>query len=618
MAENKSKSQIETDKTKCFLSIPYSEKFERLRQTINSALEKVGFSSLRFEPLAGFSMQEALSNNISEADFVIADLTGSNPNIFYEIGLAQAKEKRIILLIQQDDLQNVPTDLKGLLFLTYEATSLGLRILQEKLISTLENLSKYPQKSLFDSSTGISTSSFFVDWSKLESRDIENLVNELLIQMGFLNVEWIKEKSGIELIAELPKRDPDGFDYKDVWLISFGHRYPFEMMLKELRHDLNYVTNRLIFRNKRFLGRENLFRSGEASITMLFVLIGEPFQKNLFDFDEINEINYRNRSMNLRVRVWDESYLTSLVYKYSYLGIKYFSDESRSLSKYRKTPEELNRENVKLLNELRQKIKDLNEANDKIVRLERDAVWKDVSFSAAHKMGNPIFAIETNLESLLRRINSQKTDEAIQIVDNIKISVEKAKGIVDQFKSLAKAQKISPIPTFLYPFFEDVCREVNNCGVSCEINCSKDLKVDVDPERLSECFDELTLNAIHFFKERQKKKVIQIEAIECIDDLPFLDSTRKYILIHFRDNGIGVPIEFKDKIFDAFITTRIQGTGLGLALVRTIIEGHGGAIREVGFPKKGADFEIYLPLSDKNINLKQPKGVIKNGKNIDS
>ena len=435
--------------------------------------------------------------------------------------------------------------------------------------------------------------------------------------MGFLNVEWIKEKSGIELIAELPKRDPDGFDYKDVWLVSFAHRHPPEMMLMDLREDPGYFIHRL-FRNKRLFEREKLLSSSNASITLLLVLIGESNQKSLFDFNELQEYSYRNRGMNLRVRIWDESYLTSLVYKYSHLGIKYFSDESRSLSKYRKTPEELNRENIRLLEAERKLTKELEEVNNKIVRLERDAIWKDISFTAAHKIGNPIFAIETNLEPLQKRINEQKADEAIQIVGKIRNSVEKAKSIVDQFKSLAKAQNIHPVPTLLYPFFEDVCRGVKSCGVSCEINCPKELEVTVDPERLSECFDELALNATHFFKEGQKRKIIHIEAIEYIDALPFLDSTKKYILIHFRDNGTGISIENKDKIFNALFTTRIQGAGLGLALVRTIIEGHGGAIREVGSPKKGADFEIYLPMSEKNINLKQSKGVIQNGKNINS
>jgi signal transduction histidine kinase len=60
---------------------------------------------------------------------------------------------------------------------------------------------------------------------------------------------------------------------------------------------------------------------------------------------------------------------------------------------------------------------------------------------------------------------------------------------------------------------------------------------------------------------------------------------------------VGVPLENKAKIFDAFYSTYHHGTGLGLALVRRIVEGHGGTVRECGLPGEGADFEIYLPLA---------------------
>jgi signal transduction histidine kinase len=68
-------------------------------------------------------------------------------------------------------------------------------------------------------------------------------------------------------------------------------------------------------------------------------------------------------------------------------------------------------------------------------------------------------------------------------------------------------------------------------------------------------------------------------------------------LIHVRDNGAGVPLENKTRIFDAFFSTYTHGTGLGLALVRRIVEGHGGAVFERGISGEGADFEIYLPLA---------------------
>jgi len=116
-----------------------------------------------------------------------------------------------------------------------------------------------------------------------------------------------------------------------------------------------------------------------------------------------------------------------------------------------------------------------------------------------------------------------------------------------------------------------------------------------DPDRLAECFDELTSNATHWLDKPEKKIDIQVVQPAPTPVPQSVDSSKPYVLIRFRDNGTGVPLENKSKIFDAFFMTREHGTGLGLAVVRRIIEGHAGAIFETGRPGEGADFEIYLP-----------------------
>jgi signal transduction histidine kinase len=116
-----------------------------------------------------------------------------------------------------------------------------------------------------------------------------------------------------------------------------------------------------------------------------------------------------------------------------------------------------------------------------------------------------------------------------------------------------------------------------------------------DPARLSECFEELTSNAMRWLDKPEKR--IEIAVVADPTPLPpEVDSKRRFLLVHFKDNGTGVRPEKKSRIFDAFYTTHDQGTGLGLALVRRIIEGHGGAILENGSFNSGADFEIYIPI----------------------
>jgi len=135
-------------------------------------------------------------------------------------------------------------------------------------------------------------------------------------------------------------------------------------------------------------------------------------------------------------------------------------------------------------------------------------------------------------------------------------------------------------------------------GVSCSVGCPSELQVMGDRERLAECFDELLSNSMHWFDKPTRRIDITVSQPGS-DAVPNqLDSAVSYALIHFRDNGSGVPVDNKGKIFDAFFSTYHHGTGLGLALVRRIVEGHAGRITESGVPGEGAEFEIYLPVAE--------------------
>ena len=68
-----------------------------------------------------------------------------------------------------------------------------------------------------------------------------------------------------------------------------------------------------------------------------------------------------------------------------------------------------------------------------------------------------------------------------------------------------------------------------------------------------------------------------------------------YVVLEFADAGPGVPADQKERIFQPFFTSRVKGMGLGLSIVKGIVEAHRGQIREVGEPGKGARFVIFLP-----------------------
>jgi signal transduction histidine kinase len=71
------------------------------------------------------------------------------------------------------------------------------------------------------------------------------------------------------------------------------------------------------------------------------------------------------------------------------------------------------------------------------------------------------------------------------------------------------------------------------------------------------------------------------------------------LVILISDTGIGLPADDTEKIFDAFHTTKPQGTGMGLAITRSIVESHGGRVWATRNPELGATFHFTLPLDAK-------------------
>lgn len=587
---------------RCFLALPFSPEFRKVREVVADSAKDAGFKIALADGLPPKQMpvREMIVGELARADCVVADLTNYNANVLVEIGLAQAMGKILFLISQAEDEASarIPVTLQGQIIIAYQPTPKGLKDFAARLTEELAGFRRSPMRSRFLSGRRFQTP-FFVDWDRLERADSENLCRELLAQMGFQRLDWFKESREIDLIAELPKKDPDGYEYRELWLVSMGHNAPMDMVLDMASRHPEFLFDRFF----RFTEGVDRLLSKDVPITLLLIVLEKvPRQETLFELEE-RKIRTRREGPYpgmLRLRVWDRNYLTSLVQQFPQIGYKYFSDEGRARTKYRKTPEELYHENVDLAKRLTTTIAALNEEKGSRIRAESDAIWKDISFSAAHKIGNPIFAIETNLDPLEKRIAEGRTDDALAVIKRIRRSVEKSKDIVDQFKSLTLAQKLNLVVTPLRPLLEASCQAARDRDhdedIPCTIECDRGIKIIGDPDRLSECFDELVRNSIRWFDKSDQK--LQILAIAPAKPPlpPMLDAAKQYVAIHFRDNGLGIPLENKAKIFDAFFTTHDQGTGLGLALVRRIIDGHGGAIFETGLPMKGADFEIYLPL----------------------
>jgi signal transduction histidine kinase len=230
-----------------------------------------------------------------------------------------------------------------------------------------------------------------------------------------------------------------------------------------------------------------------------------------------------------------------------------------------------------------------------VIRAERKELWRDVAFSAAHKIGNPIFAISMELGPLEKRIREGRAEEALEVVKAIKVSVDKASRILNEFKSLAKAGALDKTNFLLAPLLEEPRQMLTSREVSFQVKCDPGIKVYGDRDRLAECFDELISNSLFWMKSAPRS--IEINVSDSPGSMPVgLREDLDYVVIKFSDNGRGVAYEDKSRIFGGFFSRRKDGLGLGLALVNETIEAHDGFISEVGSPPhRGAVFLVYLP-----------------------
>jgi signal transduction histidine kinase len=127
---------------------------------------------------------------------------------------------------------------------------------------------------------------------------------------------------------------------------------------------------------------------------------------------------------------------------------------------------------------------------------------------------------------------------------------------------------------------------------SCQLETSLDANlpaVNSDPIQLQQVLLNLVINAFDAMRDTpiSNRRV-------AIATQPNEDGT---VRINVRDYGPGISEEMRDRLFDPFFSTKTEGLGMGLAIVRSIIESHGGTIRAENADGGGARFEFVLPLN---------------------
>jgi len=131
-------------KATCFVLMPFDPRFDEVYETLRSTLQSPDLNLIcrRADDVRAPNILDTILKNIAQAEYVLADLTGSNPNVFYELGIAHCVKDAANVVILAQDIGSVPFDLRHLRCILYEQSAQGLEGLRQELVATLSAASK--------------------------------------------------------------------------------------------------------------------------------------------------------------------------------------------------------------------------------------------------------------------------------------------------------------------------------------------------------------------------------------------------------------------------------------------------------------------------------------------
>lgn len=244
-----------------------------------------------------------------------------------------------------------------------------------------------------------------------------------------------------------------------------------------------------------------------------------------------------------------------------------------------------------IVNAYNQKIEELEAAAEKLTRTERETAWREMARQVAHEIKNPLTPMKLSVQLLLRAFDPKKPEESTKRIKQV------VESIIEQIDGLTKiANEFSNFARMPLPFKEkqDLVSIIKSTIVVYEgrenysillFTEHKELEALIDKAQIIQVLNNLIKNGIQSFYDTENGEIkISVHLDE------------ENVLVCVSDNGSGIKENDYDKIFTPHFTTKSTGSGIGLSLVKQIIENHGGEIWFKSAEQKGSEFSFKIPL----------------------
>jgi two-component system, NtrC family, nitrogen regulation sensor histidine kinase NtrY len=245
-----------------------------------------------------------------------------------------------------------------------------------------------------------------------------------------------------------------------------------------------------------------------------------------------------------------------------------------------------------LITEYNRMISELEISAELLARSERESAWREMAKQVAHEIKNPLTPMRLNVQYLQRAWNDKVDDWDERLERFTKAMVEQIDNlslIAGEFSDFAKMpaanNDVINLGEFI-PEIPDLYKGYDEVDISFHFpEHGKPLVIYADRKQLLRVFNNLIKNSMQAYSRNERARI----DIICRSD-------GKYSVIEIRDFGAGIAEDLRKNIFQPYFTTKTAGMGLGLAMVKSIIESFSGHISFESETGKGTAFIIRIPL----------------------
>ncbi|MDG2434455.1 MAG: ATP-binding protein [Gammaproteobacteria bacterium] len=230
---------------------------------------------------------------------------------------------------------------------------------------------------------------------------------------------------------------------------------------------------------------------------------------------------------------------------------------------------------------------------ESFIKAEKEAAWSDVARRMAHEINNPLTPIQLSAERIKKRYASAFKEEELDFLnkstDTIVNQVEVLRDMVSAFGNFAKQPQLSfevlDLSQLIDESLDFLSRD--NDLYEAVVEHKGDASIEADIKRIRQVLNNVFTNTIDAL-QKENNPVITVKTE------PVIHQSTAYVVMEVKDNGHGFDSDLLDSAFEPYTTTKNKGTGLGLPIVKKIIEEHKGLISIKNNKEKGATLKIFF------------------------